>query len=856
MFRFQRRSPNPNSQPPRNRTRIRLKRLAFALLFAGAVGLTSTGLVPMFMQAQAEDEAPLQLIRRSFDLPTIQEPMIFKPKLAASLTLAQAANSSPTASPSPAAAPAPAAGQAPTAGQSKPAETEAKPAVDPAAPKTTGTIPANVTSSTTGGKPTYQHVWEFSRTEDTGNRLRLQGVYPSTRVKFTRPRNWRVQGAKVQLRFQHSNSLDPTRSNVTLRLNDTSIGSVPLSSTQGQVSEMVFNIPPNLLQENNDLAVLAEQHTLDACSNPSDPTLWTEVLPDSKVIMDFVPQQVALDFSRYPFPFIDDLNLENNELTYLRPKALTADWLTATSRFHTDAARRLGNKPLDTKLVNLATGLDSGDRLIVIGTPMEQPILTDLNLPFSLQGGKFLDGKKKPLPDDVGLLMLTVTKDSNVPTLVATGNSPEGVAKAVQFLVQSKDTDLGTGRALTISNITEVPIAEARAWKGFMPVENSFDLSALTTTGGESYQDTTVRGTSAPPIHLNFRALPDDRFMPGSSMTLRYSHSPVNSRLSTVEVRVNDVTIASKRLDSNGGDNTTFTFRIPEDRIQISPQSQLDVHFIMKPEQGAECGVEADQQLWATLHSNTRFDLKRDNVVTVPDLKLFQVGYPFNEPQDLSSAAIALPANPNDSDIAVLMSLSEMLGRNSSADAVRHKVFLGTVPDDVKGKANIVEIGTRDRLPLPEVFEDKKGSGFSLSGNSTREWEQSQVQAPQDNQGVIKAVLSPWNKDKQLMALTGSTDQGLKEVQSTLENQPLLAQIQGDTVLINSNKPNPKASDPEAYTVKHFQQAEQRRIAKTDVVGQIVLFLQDNWFMVPAGIAFVALPLYGFSQLYLNRVDR
>lgn len=775
---------------------------------------------------------------RQFALPHPGTPLIYQPQLATSLTLAQAAAPSPSASPS----------VSPTSSKpnASPGQVTA-PSSNLADPLKKSTAVAKTS------EPIIQHIWEFNRNPAVGNRLRLEGVYPEGHVEFTRPRSWDVRSAQVQLRLQHSPSLLPDRSNITVRINDTSIGSVPLGKNQGQPNEISFNIPANLLQDRNDLSILTEQQTSDTCSNPADPTLWTEILPDSKVILNFRPKPIALGFSRYPYPFLDNLSLETNKITYLRPQAYSTEWLTAASRFETSMGRRLGKVLLNTQLVGGLGDVKGGDRLIVIGTPTEQPALAQLPLPFALQGGKFVDAEKSVIPDDVGIVIMALTKDSRVPTLVATGNSPAGVAKAVQFLVQAKDAELGTGQALTVNALTEVPPPSPRNWAGYMPVENNFPLSALQDTSGNLIEDTTVRGTSAPPVHIAFKALPDDRFLDGSAMTLRYSYSPqMDSRTSAVEIRIDQVTVASKRLSSNGGERETFSFRLPEEKIKSD--SVMDVHFVMKPEAGSECGFEADQQLWGTVHANTSFEMRRDNVVRIPDLTLLQAGYPFTEPQDLSTAAIALPTNPTESDVQTLLAFSERLGRVSQAESVKTQVFVGEVPKEAKERLNVVGIGTRDRLTVPEVFQEKEG--FSLGSAFTRQWEQSQVQTISDNEGVVKAIVSPWNKDRQLIAFTGQTEQGLTELQSLFQQEALFKKLGGDTVLISSNTPTPVASNPDDYNIQYFQEAKQRRVANTSVVGRVVLFLQDNWFMVPAGIAFVALPLYGFSQLYLNRIDQ
>jgi cellulose synthase operon protein B len=841
MFPFQRhRTPKNNS---RQRRAWHNRPLVWFLCLS-CLG-TGLGFLPTLVKAQSSGKVHPPVVRQ-FALPNASQPLIYQPQLAASITLAQAAASpkvSPTASPT-----------APAAAAASPA---ASPTASPTAspdPSVAADATAKPGATTKSTEPIVQHVWEFNRSPAIGNRLRLEGVYPEGHVEFTRPQGWDVRSAQVQLRLQHSPSLLPDRSNLTVRINDTSVGSVPLgASTKGEPNEISFNIPANLLQDKNDLSILAEQQNSDTCSNPSDPTLWTEILPDSKVILNFRPKPIALGFSRYPYPFLDSLSLETNQITYLRPAAYTAEWLTAASRFETSIGRRLGKVLLNTRLVGGLGEAKGGDRLVIIGTPAEQPALAQLSLPFALQNGKFIDAKKAVIPDDVGILAMALTKDSRIPTLVATGNSPAGVAKAVQFLVQAKDTELGTGQALTVNALTDVPPPAPRAWAGYMPVENNFQLSALQDIDGEVLGDTTVRGTSAPPVHIAFKGLPDDRFLDGSAMTLRYSYSPqMDSRTSAVEIRIDQVTVASKRLSSNGGDHETFSFRLPEEKIK--PDSVMDVHFVMKPEAGSECGLEADQQLWGTIHAETSFDMRRDNVVRIPDLTLLKAGYPFTEPQDLSTAAIALPANPSETEVQTLLAFSERLGRVSQAESVKTQVFVGDVPQDAKNKLNVVGIGTRDRLTVKEVFQEKEG--FSLDNALTRQWEQSQVQTTSDNEGVVKAIVSPWNKDRQLIAFTGQNDKGLTELQSLFKQDQLFKKLGGDTLLVSSNTPNPVASNPDDYTVREFQEAKQRRVANTSVVGRVVLFLQDNWFMVPAGIAFVALPLYGFSQLYLNRIDQ
>ncbi|NJO74491.1 MAG: cellulose biosynthesis cyclic di-GMP-binding regulatory protein BcsB [Leptolyngbyaceae cyanobacterium RM1_406_9] len=309
-----------------------------------------------------------------------------------------------------------------------------------------------------------QYVLEFNRSPIVGNRLRMEGIYDERRLRFTRPRNWEPESVQISLRFRHSAALYATRSNLTVLVNGTSIGSVPLNKPQGEIGNVVFDVPPGVIRDYNEVVLAALQNNSPTCTqDPFDPSLWTEILPDSKLVFNFQPKAIALDFHRYPYPVFDDLSLEPNQVAYLQPNAIDEVWLTATSRLHTSLGRLAEFRPLDTRIVETIDQIAGRERLIVIGTPAIQPALSSLDLPLSIENGQFLDAEQQPFPGEVGLLMLTTSPDEAAPVLVATGNGAEGVAKAVQFLVQKEDRQIGTGNLVVVSQIDQVETPDPRA---------------------------------------------------------------------------------------------------------------------------------------------------------------------------------------------------------------------------------------------------------------------------------------------------------------------------------------------------------------------------------------------------------
>ncbi|MBW4559759.1 MAG: cellulose biosynthesis cyclic di-GMP-binding regulatory protein BcsB [Mojavia pulchra JT2-VF2] len=719
---------------------------------------------------------------------------------------------------------------------------------------------ATTTKETADAKNLTTYNLEFNRSPIVGNRMRLRGGYSEARLAFTRPRSWKLNKGRVKalIRFQQSPALYANRSNLTVLVNGTSVGSVPLNRKQSQIGQVLLNIPPNLLQDYNELTIVAQQNNSLECSDPNSPDLWTEILPDSKLIFNFQQQPIPLNFSRYPYPFFDELGLDTNQIVYLQPNQVSPSWLTTAARLQAALGRIADFRPIETSLVSDVPDVKPNQRLAIIGTPSEQPSLATLkNLPIKVISSQILDRDNSPIPEDTGVLIVTRVEKSNVPVLIATGNSSKAVAKAVQFLTQPDVRKMGTGQLILVEKLQEAITPAPRQWPRYLPEINSFKLSDIKTqVSGEPFADVTVRGAAAPPIDIDFRALPDDRFVRGSSMNLVYSYgSQINPRTSAVEVLLDGVFIGGARLDSeSGATRKNLKVNLPENLIK--PNSKLQVFFRMnarEPFDKQNCLQPPDQQLTGTVHSDTSFDLKREISADIPDLNLLKFGFPLTAPQDLSKTAIVVPQIPSATDVLTVLAFSERLGRLSQADSVKLDVYTpDTLPERVRNNNHLVGIGTRDKFPIPDVFQS---SGLNLSLAFSRLSAQATIQTPQDAQGMIKQIISPWRGDRVILALTAQSETGLERVRQVLTQDPWFFQLKKDTVLISSDQKNPTPYDPDAYQLDFFQSAPSvHRLENTTLLSKASRFLQENWLLLPVGIVSLSLLLYGISQLYLQRL--
>lgn len=696
-----------------------------------------------------------------------------------------------------------------------------------------------------------EYVLEFNRSPLVGNQLRLEGIYDETRLRFTRPRNWTVGSVKLLLRFRHSAALYATRSNLNILINDTSIGSVPLNLPQGEIGDTVLDVPVGILQDYNELTITTLQNNSPTCTQDAlDPSLWTEILPDSKLVFDFEPQPVALDFNQYPYPIFDDLSLTSNQVAYLQPEAVDDAWLSAAAQFQAALGRFAEFRPLDSR-VTTELAIQPGERLVIVGTPATQPALADLDLPLEIVEGQLVDENGAPLPDETGALMLTTTPESERIALVVTGNSDAAVVKAARFLAQPADWQIATGYLMLVNEVSEVPSPDPRDWPRYLPSEDEFQLADLTNYFGEPMGDVTVRGSQAPALEFDFRARPDDRFLPNNTMMLEYSYGPqVNPLTSLVEVQLDGVGLEGDRLTSvDGAKHKVLKVALPGDKI--TPQSKIRVNFQLDPRERRSCSRVTDAQLWGTIHAETRFDLSRELGSRIPDLKLLKTGYPFAAPQDLSSTALVLPDQPSTTELELMLEFAERLGRLSQANSIQLAAYrVGQLPSEVRDSHHLVGIGTQASFPLPEAFA---ADGFKLDESFSREWQQSKIQTIPDREGLIKQVLSPWNDERVLMALSAQIPEGLRQTQQLLAKDPLFYQMRGDTALIKADTAE-LSEDPNDYTVEFLTQAPaQTDVIEKDASSRLRHLFRTSWIVLTGGVIAAALLVYGVLQLYLKR---
>jgi hypothetical protein len=256
--------------------------------------------------------------------------------------------------------------------------------------------------------------------------------------------------AILDLHFIHSSLLKNDNFTLTVSINNLPVGSIVLRDSSENDKHETFTIPLSFFQTGvNYLTIQSSIELSDDFTNNVNYCLddhynraWLTIASDSQVTFPALPDQVTADISQFPYTFIGGGSL--SQLAFVLPDSPDTSDLQVLSSLAVRIGQVAGG---DSLRPHVLTGEQAAKQKseypyqIVIGLPLENSVITDLGdtlpQPFDEKSGE-------ALPVDV-LSTIDTSKiktgyiesfmaDNNVPNLVVTGNSAEGMLLAAGHL--------------------------------------------------------------------------------------------------------------------------------------------------------------------------------------------------------------------------------------------------------------------------------------------------------------------------------------------------------------------------------------------------------------------------------------
>ncbi len=671
---------------------------------------------------------------------------------------------------------------------------------------------------------------DFFQEED----FSLDGIHATRAITFTRPKNWLLTADPVvRVAFEHSAALLPARSHLTISVNDRAVGTVALTAENASDGEVVVRLPRSLLQDYNVLKFDVVQHYTDDCEDPFDAALWTRVRSVTAIDFKYRRLPVQAELLNWPYPLVDKLGYGATEVTLVTPGGPSKDTVDALGLVGFALGRLADYRDVETA-APVATAAEATTPALLIGTVAEVPEA------LTLAG-------VESLAEDEGLVALVPNPaDPTLAVLIVTGGGPEGLRKAAQALSGQDRYQVLSGSVSRVSSVAPANPPPTRQNPLPAPPAARFAMKDLGMSGQ------TVHGYYSAMTRIPLQLEGDALAQPGGgTVRVDYGYSAqLDSRLSTMEVRLGGLTLRSVPLDKVAGEaQASVSVPLPADLVQ--PASNLDIVFHLFPRDYDQCERVADKQIWGTVYPTTSLDVPRDHVAEMPDLGLLRYGnWPFTAAPGGGGTVVVLPDNPDGRAESAGFALATRFGKLSVAPAPDLALLRAV-------DANLTDGADKHFVVLVDGSSNSFYEGLardqvlSLTGGPERllaNGKELLLRASVGTAyGTIEEAISPANRARAVLVLRALREDGLAQLVEQVTDLGKVKTLEGNVAILGPD-----------LDVSTLDVASRQRWGSLPVGTAATREIQRNWWVLGAMVIGGVFLLTGIVRMFaqVRRTDR
>jgi hypothetical protein len=611
------------------------------------------------------------------------------------------------------------------------------------------------------------------------------------------------EGSYLDLTISHVPDVPEKPSVLQVGMNSIPLAVIPLSEENAELTtyRLHFKNAP-LIPGRNTVGISLD--TGGGC-NVRGARVDVAVYGTSSFHIEYALTRHQPDLALYPVPFFEQ-SFEHEPVYVVLPDNPSETDLSAAAT----VAAGLGK--LSNAQIHLASILDtqiSSDirnsyHLIVIGKKGANRLIDQLDLPLRLDD--------RALSEEQGVIQELVSPWNPLRMiLVVSGQSDEGFLKASQAL-NRKAHLLGMQGPVAIVETVLPPESV-----GSRQRDDDFSVADL------GYEEEVVYGTR--PHTLDYRfymplgwtTIEEPRF------TLYFGHTrTADPTHSSLIVFLNDVPIDSVLLEDSNASDGTLEVQLPP-RLIKSGANKVRIAIEMNLGDEDKCLFLDAGQLWATIYSHSYFHVPFVLQDVEPSLALFP--YPFNKEPDLGGPLLILPDRPRQTDYDLMLQVAAGLGTADRGGFMTLSVTTSDlVTEEHRRHKDLILIGQPSANSLIAELNDWLPQPFEPATGLMRPQFESVVfaQDPSRDIGLIEELAAPWNPERMILVLTGTTDAGVALAVTTLLSGS--GRLAGNVVVVE-----------ESIGIRSFDTRPQvstptDRVEATDSNHTLLIQLGERWW--------------------------
>ncbi|ORM62407.1 cellulose biosynthesis cyclic di-GMP-binding regulatory protein BcsB [Pantoea rodasii] len=664
------------------------------------------------------------------------------------------------------------------------------PDVAPAAP-----VAAPVAASAMLNQPVSSTISVAQMGQPQG--ITLTGGQLQSGIVFTLPSDEVITNARLNLSLRVSAALAARNTSLQLMLNGQPLGTLPLGSSDSDVSDYQLDIPAAMVVSSNNLSFKINDADKLLCEKESAQQYQVSILPKTTLSLEGQQLNIGTSLRNFPRPFMDAQRMTPASVTFGFTANATPDSISAAALVASWMGIQSDYRGIRFPVVRGDLPEHNG---ILIGHPGDK--IGTVTLPAT--NGPLLQVIDNPNNPIYKLLLVVGADDAQLRQA------------ANRLTTQPLATDASS------LNVQPQPIGLRKPYDAprWINTSRPVRLSELLRKD----QSLTTTGIWHDALSVNFRAAPDLFMWDGDTIPveLHYrfpSESWIDENKSFLNVMINGTFLRNLTVNKVGllesawhrlgGDARQEHYTLKLEPYLIYGDNQLALYFNIKPKADAPCGVLLNNNIKSRIEDDSWIDLSHTRHFTMlPNLSYFVgASFPFSRLADFSQTTLLLPEKPTDAEISTLLDMSSRAGNATGVPLLQNQVLFG-LPN---GGTNLTRLQDSDLLAVSTTQNSEfnqqmlANTPYETSGNTlgvkepttwdklrgwlTGDWNLQQLDADRyfsSNEawrGFV-SYRSPWNADRLVVMTVATSDQQLLRLHEDLNSARINAGIRGDTAII------------------------------------------------------------------------
>lgn len=636
-----------------------------------------------------------------------------------------------------------------------------------------------------------------------GGPMQLRGTSDLQGVLFGIRSDEVVTGARLVLQGATSPALIPELSQIAVTLNEQFVGAITPDRARPSFGPIEFPVNPVYFADVNRLNFRFTGRYAVECNDPLSGLLWSTVSDLSTLHLTVERLPLARDLARLPEPFFDRrLRSEPLTLPVVLPDTagneLVRAAAIASSWFAVQADYRGANFPVSSSVP------PRGNAMVMVA------------------GQETIPGLALPRMDGPTLAVVPNPADPGATLLVVGGRNAADAVAAAQALAVGQQALSGE-----LALVQPPELAARRPYDAPRWIDSNRPVRF-----GELVDPSELQSYGFAPgnIAIPFRTAPDlytwrDRALP---VELRYRAPPgpiTDVAVSRLDVALNNLYLHSfplremepgwpwnwlARQTGLGASSDRGSGEVGLPPYLVFGQNELQLRFDMRPLNRGDC-ISIPGDVRAAIDPDSTIDLSRAYRFTeMPNLAYFAgAGYPYTRLADFSTTALVLPDRANTLELSTALALVGRLAANVGHAATQIQV---TRPGTLEQMADrdLLVVGSLGRQPalaallrqdgpvrvegnrvtmaLPGALEGFRNLFISDDRLRDRQRMEAVLASPGEAMGMLAGFESPLRAGRSVVAISGTSPQGMEAMLGALRDPALVPLIQGDLALLSGGR--------------------------------------------------------------------